>query len=350
MSFCPNCGHSVDFMASFCRSCGTNLKTTTPQAIQVPMKEKGGVLEDSIAEYFRGKGFDVQLRQRMRDQSDVSHEIDVLASKREDYGAIQIAAECKYVRTPIDIKEVRNFNDKLRALGIIKGILVSTGGFTADAQAHASALGIDLWDDKKLQDKLMVSEAPQKDVVNDALPFNITTTGVLSPKHLGNSNLFSETFEIRYIPYYFADYHCFSQHTVAGNSVQIESRGTIVLDAVNGHVVDSKATAGQQPTLPNNGPYVECANMNPQSVTNASLPVQIPLSVITQKLTLVRAKDVAKIELAKSISLEYKYYTTRRAGFKLLKLKDQPVEESDKIILAESVYLHNCRSDRSAKT
>ena len=44
------------------------------------------------------------------------------------------------------------------------------------------------------------------------------------------------------------------------------------------------------------------------------------------------------------------YGQTRQQFRQLLKLKDQPVEESDKIILAESVYLHNCRSDQSAKT
>jgi len=63
------------------------------------MKEKGGELEDSVADYFRRSGFDVQARVKMRDRFDVFHEIDVLASKREDYGTIQIAVECKHVQS-----------------------------------------------------------------------------------------------------------------------------------------------------------------------------------------------------------------------------------------------------------
>ena len=34
----------------------------------------------------------------------------------------------------------------------------------------------------------------------------------------------------------------------------------------------------------------------------------------------------------------------------VLKLKQEPVEDSDKMILAEAVYLHSCRSDATAKT
>ena len=196
MPFCPKCGHSVDADASFCPKCGTNVTQATFAGL-ASMKEKGGVLEDSIADYFRRMGFDVQLRTKLRDRSDVSHEIDVLASKKEAYGPIQIAAECKYVKTPIDIKEVRNFNDKLRALGIIKGIFVSTGGFTADAQAHAQSLSIDLWDEKILQNKLAESETPQKDLIQDALLFNQSLIASLSPQHLRNSNLFSQTLELQ---------------------------------------------------------------------------------------------------------------------------------------------------------
>jgi len=326
MPFCPNCGSSVESSASFCLSCGTNLKTTKPAISQVSMKEKGGVLEDSIADYFRRIGFDVQPRVRLRDRYDVSHEIDVLASKKEAYATIQVAVECKYVNTPMDIKEIRNFHDKLSALGITKGIFVSTGGFTTDAESHAGALGIELWDMKTVQEKTAMSEIPQKDVIHDALPVNLTMIGALSPRHLRNSNLFSETIQLGYRPYYFVDYHCFSQHTVAGNSVLLESRGKVIVDGVTGLIVDSRVSAGEQPALPKMGPYVGCIGMQPQTVTSASLPAQLPLSVVSQKIDSVRAKDVARIELVKSLSLEYRYYTTRTTGRKLLKPKKKDVD------------------------
>jgi hypothetical protein len=81
---------------SFCTICGASLKDIARQgSIQLSTKEKGGTLEDSVAGYFRRIGFDVKPRVRMRDRSDVSHELDVLASKKEALGTIRLAVECK---------------------------------------------------------------------------------------------------------------------------------------------------------------------------------------------------------------------------------------------------------------
>ena len=327
MPFCPKCGTQVNSDASFCLSCGANLRTIGPSTTgQVSMKEKGGVLEDSIAGYFRRMGFDVQPRVRMRDRFDVSHEIDVLASKREAFGTIQVAVECKYVTASIDIKEVRNFHGKLSALGITKGVFVSTGGFTADAESHASALGIELWDMKTLQDKMAESAIPQKDVIYDALPVNLTMINALSPRHLRNSNVFSETIRLNYRPYYLVDYHCFSQHTVAGNSVLLESKGKMIIDGVTGQIVDSKTSTGKEPALPKMGPYVGCISIQPETITSANLPAQLPLLVIGPEVDSVRARDVAKIELVKSLSLEYIYHTARTTGRKLLKPRKKDID------------------------
>ena len=326
MPFCPNCGSSLDSSALYCVKCGSNLSKTEQPSTHSSMKEKGGALEDSIADYFRRMGFDVQLRQRMRDRFDVSHEIDVLASKRESFGTIQIAAECKYVRTPIDIKEVRNFHDKLTTLGITKGIFVSTGGFTADAEAHASALGVELWDDTTLQNKLAESEIPQRDVIHDALAFNPSMISVLSPRHLRNANVFSESVSLCFKPYYFLDYHCFSQHTVAGNVVDIESKGKVIMDGVNGQIVDSRTLAGEPPTLPSNGPFVGCLSNPMETVATTNLPAKIPVSVISHKLDSTRAKDLVKIELMKNISRNYTYSTTRTVHTKHLKPKKKDVD------------------------
>ena len=303
------------------------MKTTMmPTTSHVSTKEKGGVLEDSIADYFRRLGFDVQSRVRIRDRSEVSHEIDVLASKKEAFGTIQVAVECKYVNTPMDIKEIRNFRDKLSALSITKGVFVSTGGFTTDAESYARSSGIELWDTRTIQEKIAESEIPQRDVVHDALPVNLGMLGVLSPRHLRNSNVLSETIKLSYRPYYFLDYHCFSQHTVAGNSVLLESKGNVVIDAVTGQIVDSRTSAGKQPALPSMGPYSECMGIKPQTVTSANLPAQLLLSVIGQKIDFVRAKDVARIELVKSLSLEHTYYTARTAGRKILKPRKKDVD------------------------
>lgn len=135
MSFCPSCGGQLDSSVSFCTNCGTRVNAGT-SLVQLSMRDKGSELEDTVANYFRQIGFDVEARVKMKDRFDVFHEIDVVASKQEEFGGIQVAVECKFVSGPMDIKEVRNFHDKLTALGFTKGIFVSTGGFTSDERSR----------------------------------------------------------------------------------------------------------------------------------------------------------------------------------------------------------------------
>jgi len=106
----------------------------------------------------------------------------------------------------------------MSSLGITKGVFVSTGGFTVDAESHANALKIELWDTKTLEGKITKSEIPQTGIIHDAIPINPTTITTLRPQHLRNASLLSEAISISYYPYYFVDYHCFSQHTVRGIS------------------------------------------------------------------------------------------------------------------------------------
>lgn len=331
LPFCSNCGGQVDSSLSFCTNCGASLKgvrlATTQESAQVSMKEKGGELEDAIAGYFRSKGYDVQVRTKMRDRRDVFHEIDVLATKREDFGNIQVAVECKHVRSPIDIKELRNFNDKLSALGLTKGIFVSTGGFTTDAESHAASVNIELWDEKALEEKISRQETPEKDILHDAFPFRLDSIPTLRPKHLRNFNILSESGRtLNYRPFYFLEYHCFSQHTVRGDSVILESKGTVVVDGVSGQVVDSRTTVGIEPELPKNGAYVGCIGLQPQTITSTTLPNGLQLSVLPPKIDSTRAKDIAKLELVKSLSYYQKYETTRTSGIKTLNPRKKDIE------------------------
>lgn len=345
MPFCPNCGAQADFGTSFCSKCGASLKTIiqSRDSIRPSTKETGSELEDSVAAYFRGMGFDVDSRTKMRDRFDVFHEIDVLASKIESFGTIRVAVECKHVESRIDIKEVRNFHDKLAALGITKGILASTGGFTTDAQSHAKALGIELWDTKTLREKLASTEQSQGDVIHDALPFTQAALGELPPRHLQNFSLLSESVQFEYRPFYFVDFHCFSQHTVRENSIVIEAKGTVVIDGVSGQLVDRKMSMSppsQQPIHP--GVFAECIGMPTQTVTSVRMPAQIPLSVAGPRIDSTRARDIARMELIKTIAVQYRYHTTRTTGTKILKPKKKDIEilnaQAVKIPLLTGVY------------
>lgn len=91
----------------------------------------------------------------------------------------------------------------------------------------------------------------------------------------------------------------------------LESKGKIVIDGVEGSVVDCAATAGQEPKLTKAGAYARCQGMQLQTVTIADTPPRIPFSVIRHQLDSARVKALAKTELVKGLSLEHTYYTTR---------------------------------------
>jgi predicted RecB family endonuclease len=289
------------------------------------MRDKGSELEDTVANYFRQVGFDVEARVKMKDHFDVFHEIDVVASKQEDFGRIQVAVECKFVSGPMDIKEIRNFHDKLSALGFTKGVFVSTGGFTSDAESHAAALGMELWDERMLEQKLSKLTSPQTGVVHDVLPVR-TEASAMIPRHLRNHQLLHETVVMSLAPFYFMEYKCFSQHSVAGNAVVIESKGALVLDAVSGRAVGFKAREGAQPASGTIGQaFAELLNFTP--VDSPSFG-NIPRSVTNPKIDSSLAKDSARTELVKRLSTKYSYHTpsTYQKRQKILQPKKKDVE------------------------
>lgn len=271
------------------------------------MKWKGIILEDAVANLFRHWGFDTEVRCKLKDRYDVSHEIDVLASKTEVFGTVKIAIECKYVKSPIDIKEVRNFHDKLRALGLTKGIFISTGGFTSEAKLHAKALEVELWDLDTLQRKLNEVKT-QNELINNTLKIKISKSDLINLSHLLNAkelNLIESKLE--FYPYYFVSYDCFSQHKVSGNVVNIESKGIIVIDAIFSKIVDSIAE-GLQPSLPKGIGIANYSNFELTSLNISDLKKDFDYIIVNRpKLTPFDARKLAQREIVKKLCFEYKY-------------------------------------------
>jgi hypothetical protein len=273
--------------------------------IEVSKREKGSFLEDTVANYFRHLGFDVELRSKLKDKYDVAHEIDVLAQKTEAFGTIRIAVECKYVTSSIDIKEVRNFHDKLMSLNITKGLFISTAGFTAEAVAHAKSLGIELWDLKTLQEKMNEVSVPEKETIRDALPISSNFHDFLLPENLKNRNLLSSSVKLCYSPFYFATYHCVSQHKVVGNDVLLESKGHVVLDAVTGNIVSSQFVSGYKPAITEIMAYNDCLSLKLQTIALGMTPE--PVEIIPPKIDAVQAKKLVTVGLIKALTTNYEY-------------------------------------------
>ena len=95
-------------------------------------------LEEVVAQIFRSRGYKVQRNVKLTGVSGVSHEIDILASYETPLSEIRVAVECKRHTSPITKDAVMKLRDEILDLGIDKGVIVSTSGFTEGVYATRS--------------------------------------------------------------------------------------------------------------------------------------------------------------------------------------------------------------------
>lgn len=306
---------------------------------EMPTKEKGAMLEDTVGDLFRSWGFDIEKRVRLKDRYDVDHEIDVLCSKKEVFGTVKIAVECKYVNSPIDIKEIRNFKEKLDALSISKGTFISTGGFTSDAYSYGKAVGLELWDLATLQQK-MEKVVSRESVIDNALALDLQIKNHLLPNYIsGIEKLQLRKIELKFLPYYFVDYHCFSQNKVGGNDILLESRGTVILSAIDGKIHDLYVQSGNAPLLRSDKLLYDCSKFKPKTM---SLEEIVPDSIMNlieptptttrSEITETEAKRIVQMEIVKNLSICYQYSVGRRKREKNIMPKKKDVEVEHAIL------------------
>lgn len=111
-------------------------------------------MEEVVAGIFSSRGYRVQRNVRLTGVSGVSHEIDVLATYETPLGEVRVAVECKRHASPVMKDAVMKLRDEIQDLGIEKGIIVSTSGFTEGAIRYAKSTNIELWDLPKLKSLL----------------------------------------------------------------------------------------------------------------------------------------------------------------------------------------------------
>jgi hypothetical protein len=298
----------------------------------LPAKEKGSFLEDTVGEIFSNWGFDVQKRVKLKDKFEIEHEIDVLARKKEVFGIVQIAVECKYLTTPTGIKEIRNFRDKLSSLGITKGIIVSTGGFTSDAEAHAKSSDIETWDLATLQEKIGQTVS-RKGVISEALPVAQNITDHFLPSYIANNDAFLllGKAHVQYHPYFYVGYHCFSQDRAGGELVVLESRGMVALDGVQGWIYDSDVRSGIQPNIPSTKTIIGLASVRPTGLTTGNVIANEKLiepepEVVQPKIGETEAKSTVQRELTKNLATGHRYFVGSSQRWKVIRPHKKDVE------------------------
>ena len=179
---CPSCGHNNPGGVKFCHECGARL---APAQLEPDVSsssgrislatdsdvhweatsgdtdanlqggesantyELGHALEIAVEEILKAQGYSTQRRVTLRGPKGTS-EIDILARKgtRE-----VIAVECKNYSSPVPVKEVRDFSEKLRDLNIKNGIFAARPDFQSGAREFGQKRGLELWDEEDLKEK-----------------------------------------------------------------------------------------------------------------------------------------------------------------------------------------------------
>ena len=266
---------------------------------------KGTALEDIVAKLLRGWGFDIQTRVRAQDKSGVEHEIDVLGKKVEAFGDFTLAVECKNHVEPIDIVQIRNFNDKLSSLGYSKGLFISTGGFTPPASQYAKSVGIEVWDNPRLRENLEKAKSTA-DVIPYALPIAAEFNGRIVPPLANADKLQVVDVSIQYSPHFFVTWHCFTQQWINYQLTNLESEGLAVVDALSGEIVDLEVRGGVAPQMPQSKNFVSCARMSTSDV-----PRSQSQALLKSNVTESEARQKVQLEVTKNTWQTYSYQTGR---------------------------------------
>lgn len=74
---------------------------------------------------------------KIKGESGVTHQIDVLTSETDETGTFRTAIECKYLNTKVTKDTVMKLSETINDANIQSGIIVSKSGFTPDAQQFA---------------------------------------------------------------------------------------------------------------------------------------------------------------------------------------------------------------------
>lgn len=100
--------------------------------------------EGEVFNYFRKKHSDANIKRNVKlwgKNSETHREIDILVEQEVLGYSFQIAVECKYWKSKLDVADISVFLDKLKDVGISRGVMVSTLGYSEAAYARAMKEG-----------------------------------------------------------------------------------------------------------------------------------------------------------------------------------------------------------------
>ena len=272
MKFCPECGTELTIgTAKFCTNCGKNLweiPTDTPiiqskgleQAEDIAsdttttsIHSLGIKLEEMVEQILRGEGYSTERRKKLVGNSNIEHEIDVLAKKESNNNKIILAVECKNYANErkVGTEEIRNFQSKIEDLPFITNkLFVTNVQFSADAQTYATYNKIELWNGDKLYHKHYLMNigrlsSEQEIDISFSLPIEVsyeqaTKRLLVNPYATKVSNAI-----LVLHPYFVFHYDVYIRRGFLGRE-KIHDQGIYVVDSLGGEILYVTDNAGSK--------------------------------------------------------------------------------------------------------
>lgn len=116
---------------------------------EIGTHEKGLEFEKKVSEFFREKCYkQVLIRERVQGKSGIKHKIDVLVFDNLDQNKMLWACRCKYRNTQIGTKEIGEWIQTCRDVGVRPAF--ASLNFSSDAKKYAESYGVYLITDEQL--------------------------------------------------------------------------------------------------------------------------------------------------------------------------------------------------------
>lgn len=150
--------------------------------------------------------------------------------------------------------------------------------------------------------------------------------------------LLTKKLELVYLPYFFVEYDCFAQTKFFYETVNLESRGMLVLEGQKGAVVDMAVHSGIPPQIQQTGCYSGCSVIR-QSETERSKIAQMALfskiDAFPAKISRYDAERIVKVEIAKNLEQTFTKKLKNRVETKTLR----PYESNVRIVSVNLMHV-----------
>jgi Holliday junction resolvase-like predicted endonuclease len=270
---CPSCSHRNPGDVKFCHNCGVPLAlerqelqvsnnidgvgpetssegvakvidTDTDENQQYGQRrgayELGVALEDTVEDILKAEGYSTQRRARLRGEKGVS-EIDIVARR----GTKEvIAVECKNYSSPVPVKEVRDFINKLEDLKIKNGLFAACPDFSGEAARWGQNYGLELWGEDVLREKyfeIKIGRLGTKELgkLECYLPLKVDYDGAVNLDFENKEKVEIESAKLIWKPFYKVSFRIKCVRTDPSKQKHtIEDSGYYIVDGLSGNIVE----------------------------------------------------------------------------------------------------------------